>query len=114
MIEKGSQNEAPKNDFFEVFKGLDPMVPQGAPQDPPGTSPGPFQDVKSDAKGSKMESRGHPKSIRSDKNGSEHQSCKLFASICFWIIFGSYFPMVSPWFSDFVPCFCHDFSMVVL
>ena len=54
------------------------MGPQGASQDPPGTFPGPSQDEKSDAKGSKMESRGNPKLIKSDENRIKNQSCKVF------------------------------------
>ena len=30
-----TQHEVPKSDFFEVFKGLGPRVPQGGPKDPP-------------------------------------------------------------------------------
>ena len=34
---KGSQNEVPKSDFFDVFKGLGPRVFQGGPRDTPRT-----------------------------------------------------------------------------
>ena len=33
---KVAQNEVTKSDFFYVFKGLGPRVPQGGPKDPPG------------------------------------------------------------------------------
>ena len=78
ICENGSQNEVPKSGTSVVFKGVNPKVSQGASQDPPGTSPGPSKDEKSDAKGFKMESRGNPKLIKSDKNLIKNQSCKLF------------------------------------
>ena len=34
-IKQVTQNEVPKSDFFDVFKGLGPRVPQGGPKDPP-------------------------------------------------------------------------------
>ena len=32
---KTLHNEAPQSDFFDVFQGLGPRVPQGGPRDPP-------------------------------------------------------------------------------
>ena len=35
MYEKVLQNKVPKSDFFDVFRGLGPKVPQDGPKDPP-------------------------------------------------------------------------------
>ena len=66
VFKKVIQNEVPKSDLFDLFKGLASRVPQGGPRDPPRT-PKVSPKVPKWSPKCKTESKGPPKCTESGK-----------------------------------------------